>query len=198
MAGTLLDRAGSERATRRPPADTRVTAAAPTPNMARCPREAPPGRLSGRQSIMVASANMSIEAGESRTGQEAPPRLPPAPATRFVPPRLAPAASVVRPRLLEALHAGLPRRATVVMAPAGYGKTTLLAQFAAEVDALACWCELDEGDRDARVLLSDLVAAIAQRLPGFGERVLEALPGGDDPAAALRAATGLFIAELQE
>ena len=40
----------------------------------------------------------------------------------------------------------------------------MLAQFATEVDALTCWCSLDEGDQDGRLLLTYLVAAVAHRV----------------------------------
>ena len=90
-------------------------------------------------------------------------------------------------------------------APAGYGKTTLLAQFAAEVDALTAWCTLDEHDRDAATLLGYLVAAVAGRVSGFGWRTRGALAaeanscpsaptgGGHPPGAGVRASAVLPV-----
>ncbi len=123
----------------------------------------------------------------------------PSRSTRLAPPRLVDDGLVRRPRLLDALHKHLARRATAVVAPAGYGKTTLLAQFASEVDALVCWCTLDEHDQDARVLLADLVAAIARRVCGFGERTLAAVAEVADTGEGqqLRTAVRLLVAELE-
>ncbi len=120
-------------------------------------------------------------------------------AGKLTPPRLDRSA-LQRRRLLDFLHDHLEKRVTAVVAPAGYGKTTLLAQFAQEVDALVCWCTLDEHDRDAVTLMASLVEAVARRVPGFGARVRASLatqlPGSDDER--LRAAVGLFLAELEE
>jgi|GEM_PF-2568793 len=120
-------------------------------------------------------------------------------AGKLMPPRLDRSA-LRRRRLLDLLHDHLEKRVTAVVAPAGYGKTTLLAQFVEEVDALTCWCTLDEHDRDAVALMVSLVAAVARRVPGFGARVRASLatqlPGSDDER--LRAAVGLFLSELEE
>ena len=88
----------------------------------------------------------------------------------------------------------------MLTAPAGYGKTTLLAQFAGEVDALTCWCTLDDADRDPRTLLTYLVAAIRRHLPGFGRRVLAVLEAGEETNddQFLRAAVGLLVTALHE
>ena len=131
--------------------------------------------------------------------------------TKLSPPRIAEGRTLRRERLLERLHGHLAdaRRATVVTAPAGYGKTTLLAHFAADVDALVAWCTLDEHDRDAVALLGYLVAAVARKLPGFGRRTraaLEALERSGETAGGgakggleqVRAAVGVFVTELEE
>ncbi|HET7770207.1 MAG TPA: AAA family ATPase, partial [Chloroflexota bacterium] len=139
-------------------------------------------------------------------GASAPPFL-----TKVVTPRVAVDRTLRRERLLERLHAQLApgQRATLVTAPAGYGKTTLLAQFAAEVDALTAWCTLDEHDRDGATLLGYLVAAVAGRVQGFGWRTrgaLAALAAGEGvngggrgagETQQLRGAVGTFVTELQ-
>lgn len=120
--------------------------------------------------------------------------------TKFTPPRVLEEGTLRRPRLLGVLHAHLQKRATCVVAPAGYGKTTLLAQFADEVDALVCWCTLDEGDRDARAFVASLVAAIARGVPGFGAAALQSLrdAGREDESLQVRGAMGLLVTELHE
>ena len=61
-----------------------------------------------------------------------------------------------------------------VVAPAGYGKTTLLAQWAERNGQAFAWVSVDEADNDAKVLLS-YVATALDRVQPVGERVFEAL-----------------------
>lgn len=77
-------------------------------------------------------------------------------------PRLA-AHVVARPRLMQALHSVQPARVLLLLAPAGYGKTVLMAQWAGLLQAqgaCACWLTLDAGDRDPGRFLSVLAAAM--------------------------------------
>ncbi len=61
-------------------------------------------------------------------------------------PRPAPAL-LQRPRLLDFLHAHMDRRLILLTAPAGYGKTSLLVDFARQTDLPVCWYTLDPFDR---------------------------------------------------
>ncbi len=75
---------------------------------------------------------------------------------------------IPRPHLLERLNRGLDRtRFTLVCASAGYGKTTLLAQWLAEVEdsCTAAWISLDENDNDLVLFLSYVIAAIRRVSP---------------------------------
>ncbi len=70
---------------------------------------------------------------------------------------------VSRPRLIERLNAGLPagRKLTLISAPAGFGKTTLVSEWVAGCDERpAAWLSLDEGDNDPTRFLAYLVAAL--------------------------------------
>ena len=69
---------------------------------------------------------------------------------------------VSRPRLIERLNAGLPagRKLTLVSAPAGFGKTTLVSEWVARCERPAAWLSLDEGDNDPTRFLTYLVAAL--------------------------------------
>ncbi len=67
--------------------------------------------------------------------------------TKLAPPRL-PAALVSRPSLLARLDQGLAARLTLLSAPAGYGKTTLVAQWFATRHEPTAWVSLDPGDDD--------------------------------------------------
>lgn len=53
-------------------------------------------------------------------------------------------------------------------APAGYGKTTLLAEFARSTDVPCCWYFLDQSDTDPVVFLRTLLSSIRQAFPQFG------------------------------
>jgi len=81
--------------------------------------------------------------------------------------------SVRRERLLGRLEAGLaprgaaaPHKLALISAPAGYGKTTLLAKWIAQTDLSVAWLSLDDGDNDPARFLTYLTAAL-ETLPGF-------------------------------
>ncbi len=67
--------------------------------------------------------------------------------------------TIDRPRLLEPLLDAAGPRVVAVFAPPGYGKTTLLAQFAAREPRPVAWLTVDELDNDPATLTSYLVAA---------------------------------------
>jgi LuxR family transcriptional regulator, maltose regulon positive regulatory protein len=76
--------------------------------------------------------------------------------------------TVSRHRLLDILHSRISLRAQVIIAPAGYGKTTLLADFATELEAPTCWYNLDSSDQDPRLLLEGLLNCLRIHFNGFG------------------------------
>ncbi len=78
---------------------------------------------------------------------------------------------VPRPRLVEALGEGLARRLILVCAPAGFGKTTLLADWAPSGNRPVAWLSLDSADNDPVRLWRYVVAALDRARPGIGERV---------------------------
>jgi LuxR family maltose regulon positive regulatory protein len=67
---------------------------------------------------------------------------------------------VPRPRLIEYLNAGLDRKLTLVSAPAGYGKTTLISAWLHAADLPFAWLSLDEGDNDPVRFFTYLIAAL--------------------------------------
>src|SRR5215217_349296 len=83
---------------------------------------------------------------------------------------------VIRPRLLELLGNASNRRITLVSAPAGYGKTTLLAQWlqAGDAGSSIAWVSLDEQDNDPVRLWRHIVEALHLAAPeeDFGADVL--------------------------
>lgn len=80
-----------------------------------------------------------------------------------------------RQRLVDFLHSRIDRRLLLVSAPAGYGKTTLLVDFATDTEVPVCWCSLDSAAQEPRVFLEHFVACIQQRFPGFGQQTVQAL-----------------------
>ena len=88
---------------------------------------------------------------------------------------------VSRPRLIERLNEGLCRdqgfgpQLTLISAPAGFGKTTLVSEWVAGCDRRVAWLSLDEGDSDPARFLTYLVAALQTVAPDIGEGVLRVL-----------------------
>jgi LuxR family maltose regulon positive regulatory protein len=86
---------------------------------------------------------------------------------------------VPRPGLAGALEAGRAGRLTVVSAPTGFGKSSALAEWAAQTPGRVAWYSIDEGDNDPFRFWSYVVAAIgdaAPELPNAAARRLRA-PG---------------------
>ena len=128
-------------------------------------------RVEATEDSLLAGPGPRTSATGRRTSGTRPPTsvgpatAPPTPATKFRPPRR-PRAQVLRPRLIDALRAGDRRRLIVIHAPAGYGKTTLAAQWAEELardGVKIAWLTVDDND-------NNLVWFLAQ-------------PGGSDPAS---------------
>lgn len=79
------------------------------------------------------------------------------------------AACVPRPRLQALLDRGAKGPLTLLSAPAGSGKTTLVANWLRGAQRSAAWFSLDERDNDLARFLRYFVAAIARLHEGFGE-----------------------------
>src|ERR671915_1071133 len=77
--------------------------------------------------------------------------------------------AVPRPRLYERLDEGVRRELTLVSAPAGFGKTTLLADWSRRSEFPVAWVSLDERDDDPVRFLLYVVAAIGTIYEDFGK-----------------------------
>src|ERR1700760_1740951 len=90
---------------------------------------------------------------------------------------------VVRPRLSERLSRGAESALTLVSAPAGFGKTTLLAEWLAVTAAdgrSVAWLSLDQRDNDPALFWSYLVAAL-KTAQGPGADALSLLQPPEPP-----------------
>ncbi len=83
---------------------------------------------------------------------------------------------VARPRLLERVGLGVDSKVTLVSAPAGFGKSTLLTEWLAGAPAdgrSVAWLSLDAADSDAATFWRYVVTALQNTLDGVGSRALE-------------------------
>ena len=93
---------------------------------------------------------------------------------------------VSRPRLIERVNAGLNNKLTLVSAPAGFGKTTLVCEWVQAMSIAAApaaigWLSLDEGDNDPTRFLTYFVAALNHTEPTIGEKELGLLQSPQPP-----------------
>ena len=94
----------------------------------------------------------------------------------YIPPP--PPGVVLRPRLTERLNAGLcqeqgyGQKLTLISAPSGFGKTTILSEWIPSCKRPAAWLSLDEGDNDLTRFLAYMVAGLRTIAPDLGEEVM--------------------------
>lgn len=100
-----------------------------------------------------------------------------------------------RPRLLDQLDHSLDKRLLLVSAPAGFGKTTLLAEWLKHQSRTAVWLSIDEGDNDLIRFWTYVVAAFQAEHPDVGEETLALLRGSQQ--ASIEALLTPLISSLQ-
>jgi LuxR family maltose regulon positive regulatory protein len=93
---------------------------------------------------------------------------------------------VLRPRLVERLNDGLSRKLTLISAPAGFGKTTLICEGIGELgvgsrDPQFAWLSLDEGDNDLARFLTYCIVALQTVEGSVGQGALNALKAPQPP-----------------
>src|SRR5689334_20218769 len=101
-------------------------------------------------------------------------------ATKLYLPRLRPEV-ISRSRLIERLNEGLHRNLTLISAPAGFGKTTLVSEWVAGCERPVAWLSLDEGENDPTRFLTYLISALQTIAPNVGEKVLLVLQSPQPP-----------------
>ena len=91
---------------------------------------------------------------------------------------------VSRPRLIERLDQGFERKLTLVSAPAGFGKTTMLAEWLAAApvrERAAGWVSLDQSDNDPAFFWAYFIAALQTVQSQVGERAQSLLHSPQPP-----------------
>lgn len=83
-----------------------------------------------------------------------------------------------RTRLMERIHAGMQRALMLVVAPAGFGKTTLIADWAQTASRPVAWLSLERTDHTPDRFLSYLIHTLQQISPKTGQTALAMLHGG--------------------
>ena len=103
---------------------------------------------------------------------------------------------VQRSRLIARLDEGLSMRVTLICTPAGFGKTTLAAQWLDKVLRPSVWLSLDKSDSDPERFLRYVVAAIQTAVPDFGSRMEPALSSPHFPP--LEYLADMIVSDLTE
>jgi LuxR family maltose regulon positive regulatory protein len=101
---------------------------------------------------------------------------------------------VARPRLIERLNAGTGCKLTLVSAAAGFGKTTLVAEWLGQLPYPCTWLSLDKGDNDPVQFVSYLIAALQIVDEGMGHAALSLL--GAPQLPPIESLLGLLINDI--
>ncbi len=119
--------------------------------------------------------------------------------TKFMPPCLRDD-HVARKHLLDALHTAIHSHPlTLLSAPPGYGKTTLLVSLLDAFPELpVVWISLDEEDNEPARFISALVNAFQRLAPGFGKNIQALLAGAPNPADEMHRMMAMLINETLE
>ncbi len=106
--------------------------------------------------------------------------------TKFLIPRFT-AERLSRPHLTDKIFANLPQRIILLIAPPGYGKTTLMAEVVDSATNPTLWYQLDESDNDPATFVAYLIEGLRRVLPDVGNRLSQLLgdSGSYPPVRAL-------------
>ena len=149
----------------------------------RAPVAVGPGRA-----VIAASARVRVDAEDGVSGYPIQPGKVQAPALREE--------TLARIRLLDWLDAKIHSRVIFVIADAGYGKTTLLADFSRRTRLRTLWYRIDEEDRDWVGFLSHLIAAGREHDPEFAPSTAALLRSLEPGGTTREDAVETFLGEL--
>ena len=105
---------------------------------------------------------------------------------------------LTRQRLLEQLYELLDYKLIIVAAPAGYGKTSLLVDFADNSELPVCWLSVDAFDRDPHRFLSQFTAAIAHRFPDFDLNITTFLESSQQSRLDMERVVSVMVNDIYE
>jgi len=88
---------------------------------------------------------------------------------------------VPRPHLIERLNSGLDKKLTLIAAPAGFGKTTLLSEWIPQSPRCVTWLSLDEGDNDSTRFWAYFITSLQKLNPDLGGSALALLQSPQAP-----------------
>ena len=103
---------------------------------------------------------------------------------------------VARKHLVDRLNTRLNRPLSLICAPAGYGKSTLVSSWLENCELPSVWLSLDEADNDLRLFLSYLLTTIRVIFPDVGQEIQNILKGHELPP--ISSLTGRFVNELDK
>jgi ATP/maltotriose-dependent transcriptional regulator MalT/DNA-binding SARP family transcriptional activator len=169
-------------------------------------RRAVPTRAAPERAAAKRAADELAEAAAATPVAPAPhkrrstPALPPVKLGPIIKSKIQPpvlrATTLSRQRLVDRLQEAVRGRLTLVTAEAGYGKTTLLADFASQSGIRTLWYRLDSTDADVITWTNHIIAAVREMEPNFGEatlRLMTELATGGPPKSAF---VSSVVAEL--
>jgi DNA-binding SARP family transcriptional activator/tetratricopeptide (TPR) repeat protein len=106
--------------------------------------------------------------------------------------------TIPRERLLSLVNRAAGKKLTSIVAGAGYGKTTLMAQAAFSWDMQTIWYRLDESDSDLVTFMSYLLAGARKHYPQFGSATIRHLREAHRPNNGFKRITATFLGELDD
>ncbi|MEA4907717.1 MAG: tetratricopeptide repeat protein [Chloroflexi bacterium] len=103
-----------------------------------------------------------------------------------------------RARLLDLMYELMDNKLIIVAAPAGYGKTSLLLDFAYRIEIPVCWYALDTLDVDPQRFLTHFIASINLRFPKFGNSSFSALKNTNQEKLDLDYLVSVIVNDVYE
>ncbi len=105
---------------------------------------------------------------------------------------------LTRTRLISFLEEQSENRLIIVAAPAGYGKTSLLIDFAHQNPMPVCWLSLDNMDADPQRFVAGFIASLQVVFPEFGKNSIPALNSMPQERLNLESLVSLIINDIYE
>ena len=90
----------------------------------------------------------------------------------------------------------MQKKLVLVIAPAGYGKTTLLIDYAYAAEIPCCWYAIDQSDIDLSQFLMNFITAIEHHYPGFGDISIELIHNLFQPEVSLERMIAVLVNEI--